>query len=105
MQASTTNGSTNGHRRRTKAPPAASSRPNTASAAQQRPVPVRREVDGEQDRSERPRAEAREPLDAGGRHEQEREPEAPDHAAEVPGHGVTTTTARATWPFSATRRT
>jgi hypothetical protein len=73
--------------------------------AEQRPVPVRREVDREQDRAESPRAEAHQPLDARRRDEQQREPEAADDAAGVSRHGVTTTTAFATWPRSATRRT
>ena len=74
-------------------------------ASEQRPVPVRSEVDGEQDRPERPGAEAYEPLDARGRDEQQREPEAADDAAGVAGHGVTVTTALATCPCSFTRST
>jgi hypothetical protein len=73
--------------------------------AEQRPMPVRSEVDREQDRPERPGTDGGEPLDARGRHEQQREPEAADDAAEVPGHGVTVTTALATCPCSFTRST
>ena len=73
--------------------------------AEQRPVPVRSEVDGEQDRPERPRAEPGQPLDTRRRDEQQREPEAADDAADVRGHGVTVTIAFATCPCSATRST
>jgi hypothetical protein len=79
--------------------------PDHRQPAEQRPVPVRGEVDGEQDRSERPGAQAGQPLDTRRRDEQEREPEAAEHAADVPGHGVTVTIAFATCPCSATRRT
>jgi hypothetical protein len=80
-------------------------KPDDRQPAEQRPVPVRGEVDGEQDRPERPGAEAGQPLDTRRRDEQEREPEAADHAADVTGHGVTVTIALATCPCSATRRT
>ncbi len=73
--------------------------------AQQRPVPVRSEVDGEQDRPERPGAEAGEPLDTRRRDEQQRQAETADDAADVAGHGVTVTTALATCPCSFTRST
>jgi len=73
--------------------------------AEQWPVPVRSEVDGEQDRPERPGAEADEALDAPRRHEQQREPQAAEDAAHVAGHGVTVTTALATCPCSFTRST
>ena len=73
--------------------------------AEQRPVPVRSEVDGEQDRPERPGPEADEPLDTRGGDEQQREPQAADDAADVAGHGVTVTTALATCPCSFTRST
>jgi hypothetical protein len=73
--------------------------------AEQRPVPVGCEIDGEQDRPESPGGEAGEPLHTRSRDEQEREPEAAEHAADVRGHGVTVTTALATCPCSATRST
>ena len=68
-------------------------------------MPVRGEVDGEQDRTERPGTETCEPLDAGGRDEQQRKPEAADDASYVAGQGVTVTTALATCPCSFTRST
>ncbi len=73
--------------------------------AEQRPVPVRGEVDGEQDRPKRPGAEAGQPLDTRRGNEQEREAQAAEDAAGVRGHGVTVTTALATCPCSATRST
>jgi hypothetical protein len=69
-------------------------------------VAVRREVEREHDRAERPGAERREPLHARRRDEQHGEPGRADHASrarELGGHGVTTTTALATWPFAFTR--
>ena len=73
--------------------------------AEQGAVPVWSEVDGEQDRSQRPAAETREPLEARGRDQQHRQPEAAEDSADLGGHGVTTTIAFATCPCSATRST
>jgi hypothetical protein len=78
---------------------------NDRQPAEQRTVPVRSEVDGEQDRPERPGAEAGEPLDSRGGDEQQRESQAADDAADVAGHGVTVTIALATCPCSFTRST
>ena len=73
--------------------------------AEHRPVPVRSEVDGEQNRPERPGPETGEPLDTRGCDEQQCQAEAAEDAADVAGHGVTVTTARATCPCSFTRST
>jgi len=73
--------------------------------AEQRPVPVRGEVDGKQDRPERPGAETNKPLHTRRGDEQQREAEAADDAAEVASHGVTVTNALATCPCSFTRST
>jgi hypothetical protein len=79
-----------------------------ARGSEQRPVPVRREIEREQKRAERPRAERGEPLQPRGRDEQHGQPSRADHASrarELGGHGVTTTTAFATWPLEFTRST
>ena len=79
--------------------------PDDGRAGEQRPVPVRRQVDGEHDRPERPRAQAGEPLHPSRREEQRREAQAGDGARDLRAHFVTTTIARATCPSVATRKT
>ena len=68
---------------------------------------VRSEVGRQQDDPESPADEAGEPLNPGRRGNQHREPsgaENPSRAGELGGHGLTTTTARETWPLAATTR-
>ena len=81
--------------------------PDHGCGRQQWPVPVRQQVDGEQNRSERPGAERGQALHARRRHEEDGEPGRADNASgpcEL-GHGVTTTTAWATCPPAETRST
>jgi len=82
--------------------------PDDRRRAEQRPVSRRGQVEREQQRPERPTAEADEPQRSPGGNEQEREPGGADHpsgAGELGGHRVTTRTARAVWPLAATRTT
>jgi len=73
--------------------------------SQQRPVPVRGEVAGEHEAPDGPGAEPGEPPGPARADEQRRQAEAADDPGDLRAHGVTTTTARATWPSVATRRT
>src|SRR5205814_7339891 len=65
---------------------------------EERPVSLRKEVDGEADRPERPRREPGETKRPAGCDEEQREPEAADDPAgpgELGGHGPGTTTTAA----------
>jgi hypothetical protein len=80
-------------------------KPDDGGAGEQRAVAMRREVDGEHDRPQRPCAEAGEPLPPPRRDEECGKAQAGDDTGDLRAHFVTTTAARATCPRVATRST
>ena len=66
---------------------------------------VRREIASEHHARCRPRPETGQPPGSARADQERGQAEAADYACDLSGHFVTTTTALATWPCVATRRT